>query len=1826
MAGIENRPYAGTWRLNNRAVVKYTPDALVFINGDTSIPGCPRCRGRVDIQHFVTSLNVETGTQPGSHSANINLTLPRVQGQQVFVDGYNILRPGLEVHIFMRGYFPVRGMFSHLASPDISFPNPTANDRLDLSKYASYPYYPVFHGVVTQVTYEYSDGFYHGSLQCASLLHFWRFQNVATSAAQLGERPTNDPARTTLVGNVFNSMHPFAIIYTLYRDVAGAAAGVEFALDQESNLTSVAESTGPAGRQIYDMAVLYWEQRFKTRIQNLRMFGVNGRLFNATQQAWLAKHDVSDIQGLLTSSTFSDPSAQRREKDPFSARWSVAKSLGLANLGSDLVYSPVIRQDGELVDLSVLDMFAFSQAISEVGAVNEWQSTYQTKMDLATAVCDVTGYEFYQDVDGDLVFKPPFYNLDTSTNRYYRLQDEDIINISVVEKEPEATYAIVKGVWIGGFTGLAEGAELLKRGMYVDYKLVAQFGWRPAASLDVTYQTDPKVLFWMAVSRLDLANVDTYSASATIPIRPELRPGYPVYIPFIDCYYYISQISHQFAFGGQCTTNLVLTCRRAKFHAPGVLEAPAEGKSAIWQIKLNRPDLPPRPLEVFQSVMPGNTDKPIFVPRIVGFPNVVMAIDPQQLNPNYTVVGVGLDYFNAVEGDADVLWGLLKRDFDNVRAFEPLNEEGAVTTDPRDITKFRLTYSQNPQQSFVFDIEDLKRSFRELGEALGPLRGTEAEIDKVERQAAIASGFANAADLARRLGLQETSKTRAVAAGASQRDPLRDQLGVLEGELESERQKFNSILGENGSIQKLALVFEALQPNRNDPIKRKVDGIHGGEVTLAYFETLSHLKGQYLCGSVNGQYRYYSCSHPDPDMQGAPIIVFDDGDRAKARTRSTVRRAASALSNVLTGNIVGIGADLFTQLRELVPTLPGIDGWLDMPAEFDKLLGQTKTRGEAASRNMDATHAQRLLDITAAVNEVVNRILARSDYQEAVASSNGLIFANPQLFSGFRPEFEPSDSEAYHSAGVAIDVLFANQTFATAKDNGISPGPYDVAVNAIREEVARGFNEGLISGMGFYSIRPKGGKGPPSTFMHMDRRDDATAAEIQQRNQDKREQYLNGQLNPPKNPKERKKFFKRLGLDPDTGAVDEPKAPFPDTRSFWAEPSAEANNWVTRFGARTKRGKKGEREDIPLIPSPGRITLSDSPPPTTVASNANSPEQPAQEAPELENPPSVTTRPAFTPTDRLVVQFKSEVTRPNQNLRYPEAEIGVGKCRVGLNIAQGPQRTPRVLTTDQIHTISFMRHEGSKFTEVVGTSQTAGSITFNGQGVSKQITQMFLDAAQDLDDPSKTVQEVFGPVYEQIGLDVGTVDLPIYDNGDLVGLTLVELPPLEDIIAPLSPDQVPASAVQVISQQLGDAPDLIEIPDLRISDVAMLPGYKPFGAQKDDGRAWTRAVEALAANFAVGIARVIEQKFDEVVAAALDPATGKDMRLSEIRGDFNEILSKTFGLDDAIAAVVSFFTEDKAVKEGKKDLPLHSPVFPVSDEKGYQHYGAFRYGRGLSVEPGGTFAYIHSGQDPFRNVTAQTAEEFLREFTLATEGRTSPGANLLSGVRNAVSDFLAKFLGERETPLSQNLGQEGGEATIDASRVVDRAVADDRERADLEESAENLALTVSALGTTPTGRDVLREMLAANGDDPNLVDQESFDISDTQFVRNFIGFAANYGKSPVFQTTISNAAYKLADLTAHLAARAGDSCVCRGSLADVVLAAYGREHFVAVEDIDQGGQKAEAFHSEEIIKRTSQHALQQRRYRGEVLDGASPDAKAFNNNNAGPAATPPEGS
>lgn len=786
---IEDRPYVGSWRLNNQKVVRHTPDCMVFINGDTTIPGCPTCSGRIDFQKFITQVSVDPTTEPPA-TASLTLRIPRQQSHTMIRDGQFVIKPGLEIHIYMRGYFPVKGM-----TQDVT---PSMTGGLDITEAVMHPYYHVFHGVVTETSHEYSGGEHTASISAADLLHFWQYQRIATSGSYLGKRPDNSRVRMTLVGHNLTGMTPYAIIYTMFKAMLGAAGGVEFAMGNETNTSARSEA---GGESLWTYAQLYWEKRFSQQMMSLRMYGVDGSLYNAYQQAFLTKLS-SDQTNKLAAVSYADRTVQDKEMDPLYRR---SRAVGLDP--HTLYTSAEAEGDAQKggVGINVNQMQAFVSDIGQWGQVNLFETAYATKMEIAQTVCEITGFEFYQDVDGDLVFKPPFWNLDTHTSRTYVIKPEDVVSFTVTEREPECTVVKLTGSWFKNIAGTGVEGEWGTRAEFIDFRLVAQFGWRQQA-IETSYITDPRAMFYAAIARFDAYNIAVNGATCQIPIRPELRPGYPVYVEHLDCYYYLTSFNHSFSFGGQCLTTLNLVGKRAKFYAPGWV--PGDRKPTVEDIDLSNAHLPRLPLEV-----EGNDG----VPRYQGMPNVVMALDPELVNPLVFLRDVSVENVKTTADIQTLVWATKLSDNPVLETYD----EGSTSNDEKD---------------------------RFLN---GPwiLRTTDAAGHIIESPGVLVSA---AGTVSAALNAASTATTDAEVEQAA-------------------------ALGEAMLEDANALALYALLESARSTLSKHFPE---GESTAHYLELLNDLKASFNPGvSLPGYYRYYSSAHPDEIHQGQKALeVGEQGE------------------------------------------------------------------------------------------------------------------------------------------------------------------------------------------------------------------------------------------------------------------------------------------------------------------------------------------------------------------------------------------------------------------------------------------------------------------------------------------------------------------------------------------------------------------------------------------------------------------------------------------------------------------------------------------------------------------------------------------------------------------------------------------------------------------------------------------------------------------------------------------------------------------------------------------------------------------------------------
>ena len=179
-------------------------------------------RKKVPLQPFITQVSVDSSIEAGGASASISMSIPMNFASEYFREGESVLMPGLEVHIYMRGFHPVPGVASMETDPATAAELAGIVKELgaDPKKLAVRPWYHCFHGVTISSTHSYSGGMYEAGLECAGMLHFWQFMDMSTNASLFGSRPKGSQLKMSLVGHNYTNMSPFSIIYSLYLDTA----------------------------------------------------------------------------------------------------------------------------------------------------------------------------------------------------------------------------------------------------------------------------------------------------------------------------------------------------------------------------------------------------------------------------------------------------------------------------------------------------------------------------------------------------------------------------------------------------------------------------------------------------------------------------------------------------------------------------------------------------------------------------------------------------------------------------------------------------------------------------------------------------------------------------------------------------------------------------------------------------------------------------------------------------------------------------------------------------------------------------------------------------------------------------------------------------------------------------------------------------------------------------------------------------------------------------------------------------------------------------------------------------------------------------------------------------------------------------------------------------------------------------------------------------------------------------------------------------------------------------------------------------------------------
>jgi hypothetical protein len=645
--------FEGTFEENRKPVVTSAPDCIVYLNGRTELPSGSDPTKKVNIQPLIKDVSVNIGVESPPGSADISMHIPRHYVDDFFRAGQPIITTMMEVQIYMKGHYKVGGQ-----------PR----------------YYPTFWGVTQSVSESYSAGERTLSISAQDILYWWNIQRINVNPSARGADIAQIGEFNVQGNNYFTRKNPFSIMYTLARTSYGDSMNADIYPGSRQKRSEITEEN-------LEKMMTYWSKKWGRIRHSLRMYGINGRVIQGSQIAELVDDRATEVKaGKATEASKSK-----------GKQWKSLQAQG---------------------SIDVTDIAPFEQVPSKMPNLEVFTSEYSTKMDIANTVADSMGYEFFMDVTGELVFKPPFYNLDVIPNRPVSwIRDVDIINEDYNENPPEATMieasgSLKRNMDIGG------GEVTKPRATYIDYRLVQKYGWKPTNYSSTFYGsgndgTGPFRMFYHMVDRLDKENVNVHGGSVTIPIRPELRAGYPVYIEGKDSYYYVESVSHSFNYGSQCTTSLDLKAKRSKFYAPFDSWAAATPNS---DAELSE--------QTGSQPQPGETANPNVEPLNIwnrpidsfsGFP------EPDK--------NVNLVYQQISEEEKDELQE------EGARSFEEEDDERETEKVQRNIINMRSSFAvRGEADSFVYQVdpnkdEPIERS--ETGERIsGPL--TTIEPKKVE--------------------------------------------------------------------------------------------------------------------------------------------------------------------------------------------------------------------------------------------------------------------------------------------------------------------------------------------------------------------------------------------------------------------------------------------------------------------------------------------------------------------------------------------------------------------------------------------------------------------------------------------------------------------------------------------------------------------------------------------------------------------------------------------------------------------------------------------------------------------------------------------------------------------------------------------------------------------------------------------------------------------------------------------------------------------------------------------------------------------------------------
>lgn len=496
-----------------RPIVKMAPDLVVYIDGLPYLINdyIGESGTLVNFNDFVASSSGAADIDTFIPACTVNISVPGDMKHLFQAPaGHRVLRAMSEIKIFSKGYY--------------------------LSAEGNSVYHRVFWGVISNVNHSDNRKTLEITLSCKGILYLFDLMQINVSPS-VQNAQQNGISATAMVSRD-SSLTPFGIILKTFTSPLNSNV-----IDQEA---ITGNGTGYGGGKENEALA-----------------------FQRTYAAKWSTHllDIHKSVRLFSSKVSLDPQ-DRRDRPSSEATKASARSE--SEVGKSVEMYPEHAVVDQIADSALLEQFTPDW---RVGNVTLQQSVIVSRLARTKEMVDLMGWEGYQDIDGSIIIKPPLYNLDcmdTDANidrNPFVIRPHDLVDGAETETEDEGQVRLTRMTVHGTHNVIIQdqGIPLVPHASFLDPHLVAQFGLRQEPAKAVTFvENSSYLLYAYAVSELTKVTRKYRTYSATIPMRPELRLGFTIYMPHLDYYAYLENISWNYTRGSKVTMTLLATSVRPR--------------------------------------------------------------------------------------------------------------------------------------------------------------------------------------------------------------------------------------------------------------------------------------------------------------------------------------------------------------------------------------------------------------------------------------------------------------------------------------------------------------------------------------------------------------------------------------------------------------------------------------------------------------------------------------------------------------------------------------------------------------------------------------------------------------------------------------------------------------------------------------------------------------------------------------------------------------------------------------------------------------------------------------------------------------------------------------------------------------------------------------------------------------------------------------------------------------------------------------------------------------------------------------------------------------